>query len=726
MTENNICVSDLCSTAKRNICSNRILHACRDLEQALLQKAVPEASERLRDLKRNYNLMLQYALSGGADPERDRLFANIKADFLEVADMILWAHEKDSLSLRAREESRFKAGSKSIKGYIEDFKAQAAILTLAKEAGAGADDARIAAENDIAMIFSGAFSCFPISNSHAKELQSVIVSEEGDQRIKLQLLAGLTLAGLKYFDARAFGILIEAASLENTDVSARALTGILLLISRHGEIVDMRPDIKSRLELMMEKDGMSGRIRDIAMNMLRTFDTDRVSDKMKREVLPELMKIRPSILKRLKNPEDIAEMSELNPEWEQLMKETGMEDKMRELSELQENGADMMMTAFANLKQFRFFHTPANWFLPFDPDHSEVARVIPETVKPFVEMIVSRPEMCDNDKYSLALSMAGMPENMRASLGGQLKEQMDSIKEEMNAELSPRTFSTSTLCYLRDLYRFFRLNQESDKTVDPFSAPATFSIVPEALKVTLNEDLLSLFAEFLFSNGYYAEAAGFYERLAVLRPAAESADLEKEGYCREKLGDIDSAIDCYMKAELMNPDSAWLIRRLAVLYRAKGDYAKASEYFEKDIEIKPRWISLMRLGHCLIEMGKVSEAKQRYFEADFRAGGNNADIKRAIAWCELLEGDVKSARCRYDELIMTEAAGIDYLNAGHVALIEGRINDAYTFYSEAAKAYTNGKEGFDKALHEDMGVLLRAGADPILLEMILDKITATD
>ena len=51
-----------------------------------------------------------------------------------------------------------------------------------------------------------------------------------------------------------------------------------------------------------------------------------------------------------------------------MMERSGLAEKLKEMSEIQEEGGDVMMGTFEHLKTFPFFSEPANWFLPFDTD----------------------------------------------------------------------------------------------------------------------------------------------------------------------------------------------------------------------------------------------------------------------------------------------------------------------------------------------------------------------
>lgn len=87
--------------------------------------------------------------------------------------------------------------------------------------------------------------------------------------------------------------------------------------------------------------------------------------------------MKPEIEKRIKgdfgqgvDPMDMEE----NPEWQDFLESSGIADRMKELSEIQEEGGDVLMGTFSQLKSFPFFYSPANWFRPFHADNSVVAQ----------------------------------------------------------------------------------------------------------------------------------------------------------------------------------------------------------------------------------------------------------------------------------------------------------------------------------------------------------------
>ena len=58
---------------------------------------------------------------------------------------------------------------------------------------------------------------------------------------------------------------------------------------------------------------------------------------------------------------DLEDLEDKNPEWEKEMKR--VEESIRELGELQLEGADTYLSAFAQLKSYPFFRQAAHWFI---------------------------------------------------------------------------------------------------------------------------------------------------------------------------------------------------------------------------------------------------------------------------------------------------------------------------------------------------------------------------
>src|SRR6056297_1969714 len=102
--------------------------------------------------------------------------------------------------------------------------------------------------------------------------------------------------------------------------------------------------------------------------------------------MPELWKMRSTLEDKL-NIEDLLKdkmLEDKNPEWERVFQDTpGLYDKMEEFSNLQMEGSDVFLSAFAMLKRFPFFNEINNWFLPFYKENYYFAETFSEVKEGF-------------------------------------------------------------------------------------------------------------------------------------------------------------------------------------------------------------------------------------------------------------------------------------------------------------------------------------------------------
>ena len=94
------------------------------------------------------------------------------------------------------------------------------------------------------------------------------------------------------------------------------------------------------------------------IQLLRSQETEKIDKKMREEIIPEMMK-NVGIMRNMKfGFEEIAEENDRNPDWEKAFEESGLGDKIREMNELQLEGADVYMSTFAQLKSLSIFPEP--------------------------------------------------------------------------------------------------------------------------------------------------------------------------------------------------------------------------------------------------------------------------------------------------------------------------------------------------------------------------------
>lgn len=682
----------------------------------------------------NYKLLAGYALDGMVDPNRKSMVAEIKSKIRSiVAATVRYASMEESPSLyfsTLRYESR--QNNETIAMLIERYKELLSKLSLAilggkKDVDTGdGDTVRHRAETLSARIFRKVWVTSPLSAEDVSAIEGVLGDSAVSSVFRKQLISAVMLGGMQYFDDKRIAILGKAYLSDEQELSVRALCSLLLLLWT-GRNYSQSVNTRAILAQVADSPRWASDVRMAFMQLIRARDTERITKKMNEEVIPSMMKMKSDIKKfsEMENPEDLLSLDE-NPEWEEFLHETGLDKQIKELTELQSDGGDVMMSTFSHLKTFAFFNEIGNWFLPFDALHTELPTVSGHGASEYFEIVRTSTMLCDSDKYSMVLSLANVPKSARNMMFSQMSAQNVSLAElmstEVNDDVKRRELEANN--YVHDIYRFFKLFRRKSEFSDPFSKPINLASL-EYLAPVLNDGAtLSVVAEFYFKRGYYAEALELFERLIEQDPLS-GAYYQKAGYCKQQLGDIDGALDLYRKGELMSPDSTWLMRRIATCSKLIGNIDDATKYFKMLIDKNPDDLKAeINLGHCYMELGEYKEALQSYHKVEFISGAMPKTV-RPIAWCAFLSGDYEKSRHYYAKIPKESLSVSDYLNIGHLEMATGNYRKAEELYKNVLKAEDNNVEGFLKHFDGDRHYLEDAGVDETMIDLMRDQVSGS-
>lgn len=708
---------------------NSSLHeAFRLLKSKIASNADPRLQDKLKNLEDTYKYMIHYMVEGYNDSERHTTTTDITEQLRMVNDALersrIMVDSPDIYSSTRRFENIRK---NTLSTRLADYMAVYSKSLLAVDTEARRP---LIKETDDALsaLFSYVWTMYGAPADEYRRLTSVIDDDNYPFEFKAQIISALLLGNLAYYDRNGFIALLDIYEADKDErLSARSLIAIILVLAAHPERIRHDHKLTARLTLWKDSIITYRRLREVLMSIIRSRDTQRISTKMQNEVLPELMKLRPEILDKLKNitKDSDVEMLDVNPEWEDILNKNGLGDKLKELTEMQMDGGDVMMMAFSNLKSYPFFNNVGNWFLPFTTEHSALQNSGINHITGFSFLLDMDGVMCDSDKYSFVLSLDQMPETQRQTMSQRLDEQMGQLKEAMaekNLKSSLPKFDTEVTRYIRDIYRFFKLYSRKNDFNDPFARPLDFMNLPIIAELLDDDEIMNLVGEFYFKRGYYAEALPILLWQDKNNPA-DPLRWEKIGYCYNSLNNLEEAVAWYKKAELLNPDSPWLVKKLALCNRLLSRFDEASEYYNKALEYSPDNYSLqMSAGNCLLEAGNVKDALGHFYHADFIRPDRPGTF-RAIAWGELIARNFEKAIGYYGRVTtLPEASQSDWINMGHAYYLSGNLKKAVESYLTSVTRPGGSLKNFEDEIIGDTDMLVKGGGESHDIKLLVDKV----
>lgn len=690
-----------------------------------------QIASRLDALEESYRYMIRYEAEGSGDPKRDEIHASITESLRKLAEAAeIESLIKDSPSL-------YYSTLRAVRMRGADFneltsryrqcvdKTQVYYDMAADERPADAEQSLLIEKEHAANdVFQYVWTAYPLTDGDV--IRSIFADEASTAEIKDLILAGLLLSLYEHYNEPALQLLLDIYAqdaLTDIPTAIKALCCALLAMHRHKDTIGNAHEIGLRIANIADSERGRRDIMTVFLQFIRSQATERISRKVKDELVPKLMKLSPEMRRKMRDgmPSDPEELAK-NPEWEEMLNDSGLTEKMQELNKLQAEGNDVFLSSFARLKNYPFFNDTANWFLPFTNRHSSIHKVFAGSGGDvLLTMVNASGAFCDSDKYSFALTVATMPESQRSMMMSQFDGQQTQILNEINSSLPNPEKQRENIAnkYVQNLYRFHNLYRNKASFFNPFLRPVNLIDVPFVNEAISDTDSLRVIAEFYFRQQCYQDALTTFTKLAQMEQPSAS-DYQKTGFCHEQLKHYAEAVDFYEKVDLMKPDDLWTLKHLAICLRSSEKTEEAVGYYQRIAALQPDDVAVANtLANCLLEANHIEEALKCFFKVDYLAPKGERTL-RPIAWCSFLIGNYTQSIDYYTRIIALHPDANDYINRAHALLCSGDIKGAIGNYTKAVSV--SSPQSVIDTITADSHYLYEAGSDSTTVALILDKI----
>lgn len=649
-------------------------------------------------LQTTYSYMLQYAAQGMEDPEQGKLYRQIVRRAYELTDQLEFLNkynkeygqfaDKMRQNRQSGKQRSYQELCQSLETFSEDIRMSQLAAKNDKKLFEKQQEIRKRHEADVDELFDRIWTSASWSEeeiSGARQISESLLVETKDLAV---IVSAVTLNLLQLFDPAKLLFLINVYRQHSESlITQRALTGILLAAYYHEQRLGMYPELQAALSMLAELPQIPEQVNNIQTLLLLSRETEKIEKKMREDIIPHMLRTQQMIDPDMKI-EEIDDLEEFNPEWKKSMDIAN--EKIRELGELQMEGADTYMGTFAQLKTFPFFQQAAHWFYPFSEQNSEVASILPagnNKGNNLIKQLMELPMFCNSDRYSFCFTFMQIPQMQRNIVTSQLLNQNlhlnESIEQFADENRKGEKTNITAKLYLQDLYRFFKLWAFRKELHDIFTDDFALWKCKPLASLCHTPEILSSTANLLFSKGYWQEAAELFSELEKANPG-NAEIMQKLGFSLLKQKKYPEAVQAFRQADLLNPDHVWTLRHLAQCYKHLQDYPKALEYFEKVKEIQPDNLNLLlQIGQCLATQRMYDQALSYFFKVEY-LDKTPVNARRAIGWCYFMTGKYEEALRFYQKLLQTDdAQASDWLNAGHVYLAQKNIPKALEHYRQA-------------------------------------------
>lgn len=724
------------------IAKHNVGKALRAMKETIAEDKLPGyIVARYEDVKNDYRLMQDAMMRGLRDDKIDEVYADIMRK-VYGAGLDVFIEEKvkkySSFAYARVSAQQTEAHPDAVRTVLEAYVQDMAMMAFEPENTRKAKMEKLTADHHAYMkqIFNALLVAPMWNDRRAADFADLLLSPTIDRDDALLLVSAVMLATMNVNDPYKWDMLAEVY-VRATDkvLKMRALVGWVLSLPYDPRGPRLFSFVQERIKAMLADKTTLKQMLDMQMQMLFCCNADADNEEIQRNIMPTLIKntnlqmTRLGIVEKEDDPmKDIMDPNAAERDMEE------MERKYRKMMDMQKQGSDIYFGGFSKMKTFPFFNDLCNWFAPFNAAHPALGAARERLAgSTFLNNLMENGPFCDSDKYSFALAIAQimdrMPDNVKEMLNSDATLGPTVSKEEQE---NPAYICRS---YLQSLYRFFRLYRSKRDFLNPFildelednDGNALFMsykllACPEMeenavalcgflLKRKMMRELMSMaicfkssqnprLVRFLalvpMTDGKWQEAYDLFASVSEDQHTEES--LRGMAHCCMSLKRFGEAVAIYRRLLAMHPDSFSYQLNLAVClmssdaFSSCGDAASscgdassscddASSSCGDDASSCDASSSLG--GKVEARPNKVvEEGTKLLYKLDYEHP-NNANVRRVLAWCMMLQGNFDKAIDIYTRLLsQPDAVSADRLNAAYAHWLSRNVARAVALLRE--------------------------------------------
>ena len=606
------------------------------------KELLASSQEQFEWIEEDYQRMLSFMLKGFDDPKRGELYDLLLCRLWQLLSDMDMANRKVSVGsyARAAERSRHQNTSPDfIKSVLESYVADAALLSLDEtESADNGNELFLRHHQFMSRLFHHIWTSMQWKEADGEFYTQLLLSPAIDVNDALLIVGAIFLGMSECFDMMKFRTLADVfRRSDNNQVKHTALTSMMLSLP-----VDHYPftHLSDLMNVLAADEGFRDEVATLQIQVINCMNAENDRRVIERDIMPTFVKNSKANFGNLGLIDDDSSSVEdiIHPEQqEKLMEE--IDEKALQMMKMQKEGADIYFGGFAQSKHSPFFSEMVNWWMPFFFEHPGISQNVRKAVRDsrFLRFIIQNGPFCHSDKYSLAV----MGEHVMGHLPKEI-DKLDTDEAFFNAELRHGEEDNAPLTirryYLQNLYRFYKLYSYRSDFRDPF---ATIFLSDKVFSGELwDQAKLRVGRKLMKQKKWVLLSSLLHSCTHIGGEASYMLGCYNMYYTK----DYSFAVKQFQKALEEIPANERIVSLRARAAFLSGDYEGAEQTYLMLYERNGAKSSYC-LNACVAMMHqyKYEESLKLLYQLDYQYEGNS-DIRRNIAWCQLMAGNVEKAK----------------------------------------------------------------------------------
>lgn len=671
------------------------LHAlCVELNDATL-------SIEQESIDSTYQMMLHFMSEGGKDPQRflihDGLLQRSYA-LLTRSTRTFKQHNGTGIYADTLRKTDAEQRTCSRDALIERIRLQ--MEALSQTTGQGYD---MVAQKNLTDHLNQLFNYIwtdPLYETTEAQALANFLSELNSVQTRF-LLSALMLSLLEGFDAQKFRIILSFMTRDDEEIRCHALIVFYFICQKHEKEIRCHRNLLQEISQIKNDARLQFDLIQLQKQLIICQKTEKAEKQMQEKIMPQLIKGNWNQISKI-GIDDQVDLHDLLKNNLNSSQEKRLQDSIQKIIKMNEEGIDINTGIFKSMCNLPFFHSLTNWFWPFDDNHPDIYPILHESdgnQKKISKVLNSTIQMCDLDKYGMAILINNLPVQNKDAL---MNDLLSTLDYQAYSQLTDKSVKAVLKSEAQSLYRFFYFYTFKTQFYNPFQHNCLFTDNQFLSEIVRSTDFEEEMADFLSAVEEDFEAVIEYTEHLIKSREVTAKYLKQIGFAYQQTGNFNKALQYYQQADLLEPNNEWTLNQQQHCYEQTGRTDLRLQCLIQLEEMEPDKVEIsMEIILCLIQLKRFDEALKKGFKLEY-LGKKELFAQRIIGWSYLQTQQAEQALKYYEKILShPKAKWEDYINAGHAAWILGNLPKAVEYYRTFVQRYLKNDPDWESKFLED-------------------------
>ena len=290
----------------------------------------------LENIKLEHSYLVKYFSNGIDDNQRGNIYGKFASQLYTITDKIICDElTKNEFSVYYSQKRIQKKKTVTLAHLLSQYDVLLSNIDLAtsSQSPLTSNLPLLKEKEQVELeIFNFIWTSFPVAKEDVTIISHIFNNDSYASAFKEFILSAIFLSLLEYYDENLLTILLNQYNSDCKSLAIKSLVASVWILNLYTDRIT--PGVNNVIASVSEKPSFYDDVKSVLFHIVKSKNTDRISQKMEDALMARIKKISPDILSKFTSDASLADLNDFdsNPDWNKILENDEFASKMEEIS----------------------------------------------------------------------------------------------------------------------------------------------------------------------------------------------------------------------------------------------------------------------------------------------------------------------------------------------------------------------------------------------------------